>query len=98
MLKIKINKKKKCRGANGVSYYPFPVLCHNTTVVSRPERHSVHYRSPCAHDQGPARARLRVKGKARRDRPPWVLCHDREFSTMTELAHPVSRQGSLGLR
>ena len=34
-----------------------------------------------------------VLGEARRNKPPWVLCCDREFFVATELAHPMSRQG-----
>ena len=50
----------------------------------------MHDRHPCAHDRGPARMHAGVPGEAHRDRPPWVLCCDREFSIATELAHPVS--------
>ena len=28
--------------------------------------------------------------EACRDRPPWVLCRNREFSITTELSHPLS--------
>ena len=42
--------------------------------------------------------RVGVLGEACRDRPPWVLCRDIEFSIATELAHLVSRQGILVLR
>ena len=37
-------------------------------------------------------ARLGVSGKACRDRPPWVLYHDKEFPVAIEMARPVLRQ------
>ena len=57
---------------------------------------SVHDRHACVHDRGPAptiegvHARG-VPGKAYRDKPPWALCHDREFPVATEKANLVSR-------
>ena len=42
------------------------------------------------HKTEDLRLRVGVPGEARHDRPPWVLCHDKEFSVVTELAHPVS--------
>ena len=43
--------------------------------------------------------RASVPGKACCDRPPWVLCQDREFPVATKMACPVSGQGvgQLGL-
>ena len=59
----------------------------------------MHGRHACVHDQGPARARVGVPGKACCERPPWVLYRDREFPIAIEMAHPVSRQvvGQQGL-
>ena len=37
----------------------------------------MHGRRACAHNQGHARMRARVYGKACRNRPPWVLCPDK---------------------
>ena len=83
-------KKKKFKRSNGVGYYPFPVMCRDTIVVSRQEGRGVHDRRACAHDQGPARSRAGMLGEAGRDRSPGVLCCDREFSVTIELSHPVS--------
>ena len=51
----------------------------------------VHGRRTYAHDRGPASACRGMLGKACRDRPPWVLCCDKEFPVATEIARPVSR-------
>ena len=37
-----------------------------------------------------SRACAGVLRKAYLERPPWVLCRDREFPVATEMAHPVS--------
>ena len=58
-------KKKRCRGSNGVGYYPLLVLCRDTAVVSRYEGRGAHGKRTCAHYQGPARVRQRI------------LCRDR---------------------
>ena len=81
-----------------MGYCPFPVLCHDTTVVSRQEGRDARCRLVCSHDQGPALAHEGVPGKACRNKPPWVLCRDRESSVATELAHPMSRQRFLASR
>ena len=49
-----------------------------------------HDRSAYAHDRGPEHGR--ALRKACCDRPPWVLCHDRECPVATEMARPVLRQ------
>ena len=40
-----------------------------------------------------AHAHTGVPGKACRDRPPWVLCRDRDFSVVTGFSCSVSRHG-----
>ena len=48
----------------------------------------MHGRRGFAHDQGPARARAGVLGKACRDRHPWVLCRDRIFLYRDRVGSP----------
>ena len=50
----------------------------------------MHGRCACAHNKGHVLAQAGEPGKAIRDRPPWALCHDREFPVATEKANPVS--------
>ena len=38
------------------------------------------------------RLRRGVPGTACRNRPPWVLCHDRELPVAIEMSRPVSQQ------
>ena len=45
-------------------------------------------RGTCAHVRGPARARGVMLGKACRDRPPWVLCRDREIPCHDRVGSP----------
>ena len=77
MLILEYVEKNRCKGSNGVSYYPFPVLCHDTTVVSRQEGRNAHGRHVYAHDRRPTRAHAGVPGEGYRERPPFSLCRDR---------------------
>ena len=84
-----LKKKKRCRGSNGVGYCPFPVLCHDTAVVSRREGRGVHNRCVCEHDKGLAHAGA-CQGRA-------IVTDLLGLSVVTELAHLVSRQSWLTL-
>ena len=70
-------KKNRCKGSNGVSYYPFPVLCRDTTMVSRQEGRGTHGKHVYAHDRRPVRAHAGVPGEGYRNRPLFSLCRDR---------------------
>ena len=58
----------------------------------------MHDRLSCTHDQGLAHtcAHARVPGKACLDKPPWMLCRDKDFSVATGFGCSVSRH-SLGV-
>ena len=49
----------------------------------------MHGSRSCVHDQGPESTG--VPGKACRDRPPRVLCHDRDFRVATGFGCSMSR-------
>ena len=60
-----------------MDYYPFPVLCRDTIVVSQQEGNDSCGKRVCAQNRGPARLHAGVLGKACCNKPPQVLCRDR---------------------
>ena len=58
------------------------------------EGRDMHDLHAYAHDRGLSRARG-WPGRGCRDKPPGVICRDREFSVAIEIAHPVSRRDLL---
>ena len=75
-------KRKKCRGANGVGYCPFPFWVATLQWCRDSRGHDVHGRHSCVHDRGPACTRIGVLGKA---------CHDRGPLVAKEMAQSVFR-------
>ena len=85
-----IEQKKECRG---------PKWGRQLLISSLESRHysgvaivgtvACTAGAPARTTEDPVRAG--VSGKACRDKPPWVLCSDREFPVTTEMAHPVSQ-------
>ena len=101
MLILDYVEKNRCKGSNGVSYYPFPVLCRDTTVVSRQEghdRHDAHGKHIYSHDKRPARAHAGVPGECCCNRPPFSLCCDRVGSpcVATWVFRVVTRRWAAG--
>ena len=86
-----VEQKKECRGQKWGGLLPISSLgsrhCSGVeirgTMACTVGAHVRTTEDPCM--------RGGVLGKAYLDRPPWVICRDKEFPVATEMAHPVSR-------
>ena len=70
-------------------------FCVVTLQWCRDGRGAAHTTGESVRTTEDLRASAGLPREGCRDRPPWALYHDREFSIATELAHPVSRHGFL---
>ena len=90
-----VEQKKKCKGQKWGGLLPISSLgsrhCSGVTLRGT----AACMAGAPARMTKDLRAIAGVHRKVCRDMPPWLLCRDREFPVMTELAHPVSRQGFL---
>ena len=83
-------KRKSARDQNGVGYYPFPILGHCSGVaIGGPATWTAGLPTRKTMD---LRDSTTVPRKAYRDRPPWVLCHDKECPVTTKMGCLMSRQ------